>query len=138
MLCDVVDKVKEAATCTYRLGLVSCVVLSIQVGEGREETLRDAVLVVEVDSLLDAGVTNNVAMSKVLSNNSASWLLFLGDLIGIALSVLGVVASIILIGSRSASNLDLCRTELGVVQEKSCLRGSLLLESYSSILGFAS
>lgn len=98
------------------LGLVGCLVFVVQVGEGVEETGRDAVLLVKVDGTLSSLVTDNVTMREIFSNNTTSWLFFLSDLIAVSLLVVGVMASIILVGTGCTCNLDLSRAELCAVE----------------------
>lgn len=51
--------------------------------------------VVKLDRSLDRGITDNVAVGKVLGNDSGAGLLLLRDLIGIPLSVSGGVLSVL-------------------------------------------
>jgi len=113
-------------------------VLLVEIGQGRQETSGNPVLLVEVDSLLDALISNDVTVGKVLGDNTTARFFLLSDLITITLGVLCVVASIVLIGTSGTGNLNLGSTKLGVVQQESSLSGSLLLEGYSGILGLAS
>lgn len=117
-----------------RLGLVGGMVLLIEVGEGGQEAVGNSVLGVEIDGLLDGLVTEYVAVGNVLSSDTGTGLLFLCDLIAVSLGVLCEVASVIIVGSSGAGNLNLCGTELGVVEEEGSLRGSLLFKSYGGIL----
>lgn len=117
-----------------RLGLVGGMVLLIEVGEGGQEAVGNSVLGVEIDGLLDGLVTEYVAVGNVLSSDTGTGFLFLCDLIAVSLGVLCEVASIIIVRSSGAGNLNLCGTELGVVEEEGSLRGSLLFESYGGIL----
>jgi hypothetical protein len=55
---------------------------------------------VEIDGSLDCLVSKDVAMGEVFGDNAASWLLLLGNLIAVTLSVLCEVASIILSAAR--------------------------------------
>lgn len=84
--------------------------------------------VVKLDGPLDGGITDNVAVSEVLGDNSCAGLLLLGDLVRVPVSVSGGVLSI---GrGRAARRLDgdVVGAELGVVQEEGSLGRCLLLE----------
>lgn len=105
----------SAVDITYRLSLLGGVVLLVEVGEGREKSARNSMLLIQVDGTLNTLVTNNVAVGEVLSDDTASRLLLLCNLVGIALSVVGVVASIILVVSSGAGDLNLGSSKLGVV-----------------------
>ena len=94
-------------------------------------------LLVQVDSTLSGLIGNVITMGKVLSNDAASWLLFLGDLVTITLGLCSIVTSIILGRASGAGNPDMSRSKLGVVEEKRSLRGSLLFKGHSCILGLA-
>lgn len=119
------------------LGLVGGVVLLVQVLEGGEEAVGNAVLAVEVDGTLGGLVTNAVAVSEVLSNDARAGLLLLGELIAVALGLALVVAGIVIGRSAGARDLDVCATELSVVEEKGGLGSSLLLEGDGGLLGVA-
>lgn len=89
---------------------------------------------VEVDGLLNSLVTEDVTVGNVLGGNTGTGLLLLGDLIAVTLGVLCEVASVIIVGTRGTGDLDLCRAELGVIEEEGSLRSSLLFEGYGSTL----
>ena len=84
-----------------RAGLVGGAVFLIQALDSRDKTSGNTVLLVEIDSTLDGLVSKDVAVSKVLSDNTASWLLLLSDLITVTLGVLCEVASVIVSAARS-------------------------------------
>jgi hypothetical protein len=63
-------------------------------------------LLVQVNSTLSSLIGDNVSMSKILSNDAGSWLLFLGDLITVTLSLCGIVASIVLGRASGTGDLD--------------------------------
>jgi hypothetical protein len=84
-----------------RAGLVGGVVFLIQALDSRNKASGNAMLLVEIDSTLDGLVSKDVAVSKVLSDNTASWLLLLSDLITVTLGVLCEVASVIVSAARS-------------------------------------
>jgi hypothetical protein len=116
------------------LGLVGGMVLLIEVGESLDKAVGDTVLLVELDSTLDGLVTDNVAVGKVFSNDAASWLLLLGDLVAITLSLILVVAAIIFVAASGAGDLNLSSAELGIVEEQGSLGRGFLLEGYGRIL----
>lgn len=91
-------------------------------------------LLVEGNSTLDSSITENIAVRKIFSNDSTSWLLLLSNLVAIALSVVCEVASVIFGGSSGASNLDLRGPELSVVKKKSSLGRGFLLKGYGRAL----
>jgi hypothetical protein len=86
------------------------------------------VFVIKINSSLSSLVTNYVAMSEILGDDTRSWLLLLCNLIAITASIAGEVASIILTRTRCAANLYLRGTKLCVVEEKGGLSGGLFLE----------
>jgi hypothetical protein len=94
-------------------------------------------LLVQVDGTLSGLIADNITVSKVLSNDAGSWLLLLSDLIAITLSLACVVASVVLVRASGARNLDVSRSELGVVEEESSLRRSLLFEGDCGLLCLA-
>jgi hypothetical protein len=109
------------------LGPVGGVVLLVETLEGGEKAVGDAVGGVEVKSALDGGITYNVAVGEVLSQDTGAGLLLLSDLVGVAVSVLGSGDIVFAIGA-SAGDLKMVVSELSVVEEESSLLGSLLLE----------
>lgn len=112
-------------------------IFGIDVLQGGEEAIRDAVFGVKINGTLSSCVTDNISVSKILSNDTASWLLLLGNLIAVSVGVGGEVAAIIVGGTGSAGYLDVSRAELGVVEQESCLCSSLLFEGDGGILSFA-
>lgn len=92
-------------------------------------------LLVEFDSTLNGSVSNNVTVGKVFSNDPASWLLLLGDLVTLTLGLGLVVASIVFVAASSTRDLNLSGTKLGVVEEEGSLGCGFLLEGYGRILG---
>jgi hypothetical protein len=68
-------------------------------------------------------------MGKVFGKNSAAWLLFLRDLVAIAVYVLSEVGSIVIMFAARAGYGDMGRAQLGVVKEECGLCGGFLLES---------
>lgn len=129
-----VDSWSNTIRLIQSLSLVGSMVLVVQVGDGREESVGDAMLLIEGNSALDSGIAENIAMGKILSNDSASGLLLLGDLVAITLSVMCEVTSIIIGGSSGASDLDLRSTELGIVKKKGSLGCGFLLKGYGRAL----
>lgn len=84
-----------------RAGLIGGVVFLIQVLDSRDKASGNTVLLVEINSTLDGLVSKDVAVGKILSDNAASWLLLLGDLITVTLGVLCEVAAVIFGAARS-------------------------------------
>lgn len=109
------------------LGPVGGVVLLVETLEGGEEAVGDAVGGIEVKSALDGGVTYDVAVGEVLSEDAGAGLLLLSDLVRVAISVLGCRDIVFAIGG-GAGDLKVVCAELGVVEEESSLLGGLLLE----------
>jgi len=64
-------------------------------------------LLVKVDSTLSSHISNYVTVCEVFSDNAGSWLLLLGDLVTVALSVTCEMTSIIIVRSSSTANLYL-------------------------------
>ncbi len=116
------------------LGLVGGFVLGVEVVESLKELVRDAVFLVEVEGTLGSGVADDVALGEVLGDDSGSWLLLLGDLIGVAVAVHRWVK---LLGALSSGDGDLGLAELGVVKEEGSLGCCLLLEDDGSALSLA-
>jgi hypothetical protein len=75
-------------------------VFLIQTLDSRDKAIGNTVLLVEINSTLNGLVSKDVAVSKILSDNAASWLLLLSDLITVTLGVLCEVASVILGAAR--------------------------------------
>lgn len=73
-------------------------------------------LLVKVDSTLSSSVSNGITMSKIFCNDTASWLLLLGNIVAITVFVRSIVASVVLVGSRCTCDLNLGRSKLGVVE----------------------
>lgn len=72
-------------------------------------------LLVEINGTLDGLVSKDIAMGKIFSDDSASWLLLLGDLIGVTLGILCEMASIIVGAARGRCDLDLGGAKFRVV-----------------------
>jgi len=118
-------------------GLVSGVVFVVKALNGRDKAGGDTMLLVEINGTLDGLVTKDVSMSKVFSDNAASWLLLLSDLVTVTLGVLCEVASIVFGAAGSRRNLNMSGTKLSVVQEESCLGRGFLLKGYGRIMSLA-
>ena len=108
-------------------------VLVVEVLERRHEAVGDSVLLVELDTALEGSIADHVAVGEVLSQDTAAGLLFLSDLVAVAVGVCGVGSVIVL--SILGNDFDLRATELGVVQELGRLGSSLLLEDDGRRLG---
>ncbi len=83
-----------------RAGLVGGVVFLIQALDSRDKASGNTVLLVKINSTLNGLVSKDVSVSKIFSDNAASWLLLLSDLITVTLGVLCEVASVILGAAR--------------------------------------
>jgi hypothetical protein len=118
-------------------GLVSGAILVVEALNGRDEAGGDTMFLVQINGTLDGLVTKGVSMSKVFSDNAASWLLLLSDLVTVTLGVLCEVASIIIGATGGRRNLDMSGTKLSVVQEEGCLGRGFLLEGYGRIMSLA-
>lgn len=127
LLCDTIRFISG-------LGLFSGMILAVEVVQGVEEAARDSMLLIKVDSSLSSGVSDSVTMGKVFCDDTASWLLLLGYFVAITLFVGSIMVSIVFVEARRASNLDLSRAKLGVVEQKSCLGGGFLLELNGGLL----
>lgn len=92
---------------------------------------------IEINSLLCCLITDHVTVRKILGNDTRSWLLLLCNVVIVSGSIAGIVTAVILVRSWCAGNLDLCGTELGVIEEECSLGCSLLLECYNRRLGLA-
>ena len=79
-------------------------------------------------------VISYVAVSKILCDNTAAWLLFLADLICITLATGRFVVSLLCAHTGSTAHLDLGRSKLSVVEQECSLRGSRLFENDRGIL----
>jgi hypothetical protein len=110
------------------------VVLLVKTLEGGEEAAGDVVNSIEIESALDGGISYDVTVGEVLSQDASAGLLLLGDLVGVAVSVLGGGDIVVVVGT-GAGDLKVVGAELGVVEEESGLLGSLLLEDDLSGLG---
>jgi hypothetical protein len=124
---EAVGTLADAVALIGGLGSVGGMVLLVETLEGREEAVGDAVLGIEVESTLDGGITYDVAVGEVLSQDTCAGLLLLSDLVGVAVSVLGSGDIVFAIGA-SAGDLKMVVSELSVVEEESGLLGSLLFE----------
>lgn len=111
-------------------------VLLVKVHQGIHKTVGDAMLVIEFDRALKSRVADNVTVGKVLSQDAASRLLFLRDLVRISVDIGGMRGTIVSLAvSRSYGNLR--SLELSVIQKLRGLCGSLLLECDAGIFGVA-
>lgn len=133
---EAVGSVGNAVRLVGCLGTFGRVVLLVKVHQGIHKTVGDAMLVIEFDRALKSRVADNVTVGKVLSQDAASRLLFLGDLVRISVDVGGMRGTIVSLAvSRSYRNLR--SLELGVIQKLRGLCGSLLLECDTGIFGVA-
>jgi len=108
-------------------------VLLVETSDGVDESVGYAMLVIQIDGLLNGLVTNHVAVSKVLSDDARARLVLLCNLIGVTIGIRSVVTVIGV--CRCAGNLNLSGTKLCVIEEESSLRSSLLFECDGSTLG---
>ena len=71
-------------------------------------------LLVQVDSVLNSIVSDNITLSEVLSNNACAWLLLLCDLVRVALGITSDMVIIVVLAG--AGDLNLSRSKLCVVE----------------------
>lgn len=114
------------------LGLLGGVVLVVEALERRHEAVGDTVLLIQLDTTLEGGIADDIAVGKVLGQDADAGLLFLGDLVAVAVGICRVGSVVVL--SVLGNDLNLRAAELGVVQELSGLGSSLLLEDNGGIL----
>lgn len=93
-------------------------------------------LTVEFDGSLKGSVTDNVSVREVFSEDATSRLLFLGDLVAVAVGVRSMRGTVIDLTVGGGYG-DLSTLELGVIQKLGSLGGSLLLERDAGIFGVA-
>lgn len=129
-----VDTGSDAIGVIDGLGLVGCMILGVELGESLDEAAAYTMLLVEFDGTLNGLITDSVSVGKVFSNDTAAGLLLLGDLIAVSLGFVLVVASIVIVATSGAGDLNLSGTELCVVEEEGSLGSGFLLEGYSGIL----
>lgn len=89
-------------------------------------------LLVEIQAALEGSISNNVAMGEILGEDAAARLLFLGDLVGVTLR-----SVLVIVFASSASDTDVVRSKLGVVQEQGSSGSGLLVEDDGSVLAVA-
>ena len=118
------------------LGLIGGLVFSIKLLKSLHEAARNAVLLVEVNSTLNSGIANHIAVSEILGNDARAGLFFLCDLIGVTFGVICVALT--LFRGVVRGDTDLGGAELCVVEEESSLSSSWLFEGDGSFLGLAS
>lgn len=85
-----------------RSGLVGGMVFRVDAVQSLDKAVGNSMLLIELDSTLDGLVANNVTVGKIFGNNAAAWLLFLGDLVTVTLSLWLVMAAIIFIAASGA------------------------------------
>lgn len=107
------------------LGAVGGVVLAVELVELIEEACSNTVLVVKLDSALDRGVANHVAVCQVLGNDTRPRLLLLCDLVRVTVGVGGYI-SFVRVGARCRSYADVRGAQLGVVEKEGGLGGGVL------------
>lgn len=110
-------------------------VLRVEVLKGFFEAARDAVLLVEFDSALDSSISNYIAVGEVLGQNASAWFHFLGDLVREGIRTLSRLGGSVIAVATNAGDPDGVGTKLGVVEEESSLRSSLLLKDNFGRLG---
>lgn len=124
----------DAVALIGSLGSVGGVVLLVEALEGGEEAAGDVVNGIKIESALDGGISYDVTVGEVLSQDASAGLLLLGDLVGVAVNVLGRGDIVIVVGT-GAGDLKVVGAKLGVVEKESSLLGSLLVEDDLSGLG---
>lgn len=90
-------------------------VLLVEVLKGGQEAVGDVVLVVELKTALDGGVSDHVAVGEVLGQDAGTGLLLLRDLVGVAVRIVSGVGDIIIDIGAGAGDLEVVGAELGVV-----------------------
>lgn len=133
---EVVGAVGEAVALVSGASTVGSVVLLVQVLDGAQEAGRDVVLGVKLDGMLDGGIANDVAVSEVLSQDTGTGLLFLCNVVRLALRVGGTTAGNLFVGM-GAGDGDVVGAKLSVVEQQSSLHSSLLLKGDVCALGLA-
>lgn len=115
----------DAVALVSGLGAVGGVVFAVELGELVEEACRNTVLVVKLDSALDRGVANYVAMCQVLGNDARPRLFLLCNLIRVTVGVGGDIG-IVRGDARCRSYADVRGAQLGVVEKEGGLGGGIL------------
>ena len=134
---EAVCAISDAVALVRRLGAVGGVVLGVELLEGVEEAAGDAVLGVELESALDGGVANHVALGEVLCEDAGARLVLLGDLVAVAGGLCKVGAVVVAGVGAGAGDGDVVGAELGVVEEEGGLHGRLLFKGDVGILGLS-
>lgn len=124
----------DAVALIGSLGSVGGMVLLVEALEGGEEATGDVVNGIKIESALDGGISYDVTVGEVLSQDASAGLLLLGDLVGVAVSVLGGGNIVVVVGT-GTGDLKVVGAELGVVEKESSLLGSLLVEDDLGSLG---
>jgi hypothetical protein len=112
------------------------VVFCVEICDGGYEAVGDTMLLIKVDGTLNCMVAKHITVGEVLSNDSASRLLFLSDLVTITLGIVCKMTSIILAAASSTGNLYVGSSKLSVIEQKGSLGRRLFLKSYGRILGW--
>lgn len=101
-------------------------VAAVELSELVEEAGGYTVLVVQVDSALDGGIADDVAVREILGDDARPGLLLLCDLVGVAVGD-GRGAVILRRSTSRGGDGDVRGAQLCVVQEKGSLGSGVLL-----------
>lgn len=134
---EVAGTLGNAVALVSSAGTVSGVVLLVKALKSGEEAVGHFVLGVKLDGALNGSVADDVAVGEVFGEDTRAGLLLLGDVVGLALSVGGVVGTTIITASARAGDGDVVGAKLRIVEEEGSLHGSLLLEGDFSGLSLA-
>ena len=111
------------------LCLLGGLVLAIESVEGGDEASTDAVLVIESNGLFDGLVADDIAVGQIFGNNAGARLVLLIDVLsGVLVGGASRLVASNLVERGSRRDVNLCSSELGVIQQESSLRSSLFLE----------
>ena len=131
-----VDSWRNRVGLIHTPGLIGGFVFCIKLLKSLHKAARNAVFLIEVNSTLNGGIANYVAVSKILGNDARAGLFFLCDLIGVTLGIMHVVLT--LFGSVVRGDIDLGGAELCMVEEESSFSRSWFFEGDDSFLGLPS
>lgn len=101
------------------LRLLGRFVFAVEVGQSAGEAIGDAVLAVESESTLDGLITDHVALGQILCHDARAGLVLLCNVVAFSGALVAMVSSFAsgqLVKTSSAGDLDLGRSELGIVE----------------------
>jgi hypothetical protein len=126
--------VSDTVLLVEALGLCRGLVLGIELLESGGEAGADTVLLVKSKSTLNGLVADGVAVGEVLSDDTRAGLVFLRDVVRRLVIGSRELAASELVERGGSGDVNLVRTKLGVVKEKSSLGGRLFFEGDGSRL----